>query len=96
MSEIEVDEMFGFCRRVSSISVSRCDDGTSIPWVTKLPKFRPTMQCHVGPLRSSNVLLMCWAMSCHPSYISGRVGPSLDVRGKSSGGCDGDSVPSRL
>lgn len=24
------------------------------PWVTKLPKLRPTMQCHVAPLRESN------------------------------------------
>lgn len=26
----------------------------SIPWVTKLPKLRPTMQCQVGPFLSSN------------------------------------------
>ena len=26
----------------------------SIPCVTKLPKFRPTMQCQVGPFLSSN------------------------------------------
>ena len=25
-----------------------------LPCVTKLPKFRPTMQCHVAPLRESN------------------------------------------
>ena len=37
--------------------------GSYKPWVTKLPKFRPTIQCHVGPLRSSNVFLMCCAMS---------------------------------
>jgi len=37
--------------------------GRDEPWVTKLPKFRPTIQCHVGPLRSSNVFLMCCAIS---------------------------------
>ncbi len=26
----------------------------SVPWVTKLPKLRPTMQCQVGPFLSSN------------------------------------------
>lgn len=52
----------------------------TVPWVTKLPKFRPTMQCHVGPFRSSNVLLMCWAMSYRPvgqPYRDRLVGVSL-------------------
>ena len=26
----------------------------SSPWVTKLPKFLPTMQCHVAPFLESN------------------------------------------
>ncbi len=28
----------------------------NVPCVTKLPKLRPTMQCQVGPLRSSNYI----------------------------------------
>jgi len=31
-------------------------EGGYSPCVTKLPKLRPTMQCHVGPFLSSN----CW------------------------------------
>ena len=27
---------------------------SDLPWVTKLPKFRPTMQCHVAPFLESN------------------------------------------
>lgn len=36
----------------SSCWLSTKQDGW--PCVTKLPKFRPTIQCHVDPLRSSN------------------------------------------
>lgn len=29
-----------------------------MPWVTKLPKLRPTMQCQVGPFLSSNCVVV--------------------------------------
>ena len=29
-------------------------EGGRVPCVTKLPKLRPTMQCHVAPFRESN------------------------------------------
>lgn len=81
VTEVEVNEVLCFCRsRVSECVLGdlHCRDGSvwmsqrghpqrrgTVPWVTKLPKLRPTMQCHVGPFRSSNVFLMCCAISCH-------------------------------
>lgn len=76
MAEVEVDEVLCLCacRHVSihpplkpldkaPNGKGKGERGNYEPWVTKLPKFRPTIQCHVGPLRSSNVFLMCCAMS---------------------------------
>jgi hypothetical protein len=34
------------------------EPASNVPWVTKLPKFLPTMQCHVAPLRLSNCALV--------------------------------------
>jgi hypothetical protein len=43
------------CRLQSVENFGRMSDQTKHPpWVTKLPKLRPTMQCHVAPLRESN------------------------------------------
>ena len=39
------------CSRYSETGIETQMD---VPWVTKLPKLRPTMQCHVGPFLSSN------------------------------------------
>lgn len=95
VSEVEVDKVLGFCGGSQSVSgsPSRSGERTSIPWVTKLPKFRPTMQCHVGPFRSSNVLLICWAMSCHtPSATrAGHFGGNVSIsrfHGKARGFVD--------
>ncbi len=58
VSEVEVDEMFRLCSKKINESYKIIDASTSeggwIPWVTKLPKFLQTIQCHVGPFRSSN------------------------------------------
>ena len=56
VSEVEVDEVLGLCSlsAVLRLSVAQSKVYRVLPWVTKLPKFRPTMQCQVAPLRSSN------------------------------------------
>ena len=51
VSEVEVNEVLGFCTGLSGGSRF---DGIILPCVTKLPKFLPTTQCHVAPLRESN------------------------------------------
>lgn len=53
VAEVEVDEVLRLCREVS-YGVRRSGDDVDRPWVTKLPKFLPTMQCQVAPFRSSN------------------------------------------
>ncbi len=66
MSQVEVDEVLGLCgwTRWWNVSVMFAFPEAwlwctmSVPWVTKLPKLRPTMQCHVGPFRSSNCALV--------------------------------------
>lgn len=52
MPDIEVDKVLGFC---GGLEIS-CPDlrACRLPCVTKLPKFLPTTQCHVAPLRESN------------------------------------------
>lgn len=53
VTQVEVDEVLGLCINSSVSSVfSRL--WSTLPCVTKLPKFLPTMQCQVTPLRSSN------------------------------------------
>jgi hypothetical protein len=56
VAEIEVDEVLRLCdSRVSRVgSRALLSLRVSLPWVTNEPKFLPTMQCHVAPLRSSN------------------------------------------
>lgn len=56
MTQIEVDEVLRLYSIVSIVEVSTYGHHfkETIPCVTKLPKFLPTMQCHVAPLRSSN------------------------------------------
>jgi hypothetical protein len=56
VSEVEVNEVFGLCINCGRLAVGLVTWKTDryIPWVTKLPKFLPTMQCHVAPLRVSN------------------------------------------
>lgn len=57
VSQVEVDEVLRLYCDVSLGHRLRrgCSKGlSSLPCVTKLPKFLPTMQCHVAPLRSSN------------------------------------------
>jgi len=45
-----------FVSAKASASVIQIQRGTiHIPCVTKLPKFLPTMQCHVAPFRLSNL-----------------------------------------
>lgn len=58
MAKVEVDEVLGLCLRVSRDVL---DEGEilTVPWVTKLPKFLPTIQCHVAPFRSSNCCNQC-------------------------------------
>ncbi len=61
MAQVEVYEVLRLCGRangpgqiqVGSRGVA-ARGWSNIPCVTKLPKLRPTMQCHVGPFRSSN------------------------------------------
>ncbi len=55
VTEVEIDEMLCFCRFLLALFPrSFFFHGAPIPCVTKLPKFRPTMQCHVAPARESN------------------------------------------
>lgn len=54
VSEIEVDEVFRLCLRLSIYAryASKLKNPSLfLPCVTKLPKFLPTTQCHVAPLR---------------------------------------------
>lgn len=55
MTQVEVDEVLGLCTESLVLNLSSRLQGT-LPCVTKLPKFLPTMQCQVTPLRSSNCL----------------------------------------
>lgn len=56
--EVEVDEVFRLWLYLSVEKDCEWDLERAVtwssPWVTKLPKLRPTMQCHVAPLRESN------------------------------------------
>lgn len=55
VSEVEVDEVLGLCIWVGVLRWLSGSEG-NVPWVTKLPKFLPTMQCHVAPFRLSNCI----------------------------------------
>lgn len=61
VTEIEVDKMLRFwtgsAYALRLVSFARWQ----LPCVTKLPKFRPTTQCHVAPLRESNCFLVRFA-----------------------------------
>lgn len=69
VAQVEVDEVFRLCcflgcHPLVDVKTARCaEKGGFVPCVTKLPKLRPTMQCHVGPFLSSKVFLICCAMS---------------------------------
>lgn len=55
--KVEVDEVFRLCNLdgvVSRRSGKLSSQSSNSPCVTKLPKFLPTTQCHVAPLRESN------------------------------------------
>jgi hypothetical protein len=54
VTEVEVDEVLGLCCWSDSSCYTSEAWINSIPWVTKLPKLRPTMQCHVAPFLLSN------------------------------------------
>ena len=63
MAEVEVYEVFCFCAFMLDVFVivlflaylgKSSRDWTTIPCVTKLPKFLPTIQCHVAPALESN------------------------------------------
>lgn len=59
MAEVEVDEVLRLCfgregPMLLANGMTRSRKCHYIPWVTKLPKLRPTMQCQVGPFLSSN------------------------------------------
>ena len=61
MAEVEVDEVFRFCSGLVSPRLKQVHDSQLqrgrvrfVPCVTKLPKFLPTMQCHVAPFFESN------------------------------------------
>jgi hypothetical protein len=56
VAKVEVDEVFGLCMAVSRFAAKSayCRPRYPLPCVTKLPKFLPTMQCHVAPFLSSN------------------------------------------
>lgn len=57
MAEVEVEEVLRLWGAPSVRRPVAAGLGWGhIPCVTKLPKFLPTMQCHVGPLRSSNYI----------------------------------------
>ena len=75
MAEVEVDEVFRFCVGFSMVPDTHYPAYS--PWVTKLPKFRPTMQCHVAPFFASN-----WVTNQHMSSVlicRGRPYFSFDV-----------------
>ncbi|KAG9755220.1 hypothetical protein KCU59_g33, partial [Aureobasidium melanogenum] len=55
VTQVEIDEVLGLCIESLVLNVPSRLQGT-LPCVTKLPKFLPTMQCQVTPLRSSNCL----------------------------------------
>jgi len=59
MAKVEVDEVLRLCEQGSvRASTSSNPYGPHMdisPCVTKLPKFRPTMQCQVAPFFESNL-----------------------------------------
>jgi len=88
VSKVEVDEVFRLCIR-GCVSIEHPVSGivchvmgsldSNVPWVTKLPKFRPTMQCHVGPLRSSNYVPVSTSDRSSPYVRENSTYCSLDV-----------------
>lgn len=75
VTEVEVDEVLRLCDGISIGFASR-GIRARVPCVTKLPKFLPTMQCHVAPFLSSNWLLLVRVTSLEYSIRTDR---ALDV-----------------
>lgn len=74
---------------ISWIDLEVCGEG-SLPCVTKLPKFRPTMQCHVGPFLSSNCVMVSMVLLLDREDRSayGLLDELCDVLADSSAGID--------
>jgi hypothetical protein len=81
LTQVEVNEVFRFMRDVRACHTSTVSTGTAIAHhrLHGIPKFLPTMQCHVGLYFLSNSFFMYAAMSFSMLYFSSAYNRTVEL-----------------